>query len=135
MNSLSPKNYLFLLPEMITLEEQNEVARAAKALLAEGYVYFFSAHEKTTVDREEIRFLPLHGDRLPYFGDVSGVLVARDQQLARQARQVYQGAPVMIFEPGGPLDVASHCEEERPAIKSTRWPKMEIDAGPLRYAA
>lgn len=102
-----PKHYLFILPEAITLDEQHEVVQAASRLAEEGYVYLASAHVKTMEDRDNIRFMPLHTDRMPCFGEVSGVLVARDRELARTAKEVYRDAPVMVFEPGVPLESVS----------------------------
>ncbi len=128
--SLAPKHYLFMLPEMITLEEQNEVAQAAKALLTEGYVYLISPHEKTVEDRDEIRYMPLRRDSLPCFGEVSGVLVARDQSLAQAAKQAYRDAPVMVFEPGQALESVSGRNE----VKTARKPRLNI-AMNLRQAA
>ena len=74
-----PKHYLFILPEAISLDEQHEVVQAASKLAEEGYVYLASAHVKTMEDRDNIRFMPLHTDRMPCFGGVSGVLVVRDR--------------------------------------------------------
>lgn len=105
--SRTPKHYLFILPEAITLEEQQEVAQAATALASDGYVYLASAHVKTMEDRDNIRFMPLHADRMPSFGEVTGVLVARDRDLARAARDTYRNTPVMVFEPGAAFSTAS----------------------------
>jgi hypothetical protein len=134
--SLAPKHYLFMLPEMITLEEQNEVAQAAKALLAEGYVYLISPHEKTVEDRDDIRYMPLRRGSLPCFGEVSGVLVARDQSLAQAAKQVYQ-APVMVFEPGQPFESVSGgtTATERAEVKTTAWRPKYNTVTELRQAA
>lgn len=118
--SALPKHYLFLLPETVTLDEQAEVAQAASALAPEGYVYLASAHVKTMEDRDNIRFLPLHTDRMPCFGEVSGVLVARDRDLARTAKEVYRDAPVMVFEPGVPLGtVSGERTIERAEVETT----------------
>ena len=65
-----PKHYLFILPEVITLDEQREVVQVASKLAEEGYVYLASAHVKTMEDRDNIRFMPLHTDRMPCFGEV-----------------------------------------------------------------
>ena len=130
-----PKHYLLILPEAITLDEQHEVAQAAKALLTEGYVYLISPHEKTVEDRDEIRYMPLRRDSLPCFGEVSGVLVARDQSLALAARQVYQDAPVMVFDPGQSLEAVSGRATERGAIKPARKPKVDTARKPMRQAA
>lgn len=90
--STLPKHYLFILPKAISLDEQHEVVQAASKLAEEGYVYLASAHVKSMEDRDNIHFMPLHRDRMPCFGEVSGVLVARDQELAQSAKEVYRGA-------------------------------------------
>jgi hypothetical protein len=135
--SLAPKHYLFMLPEMITLEEQNEVAQAAKALLTEGYVYLISPHEKTVEDRDEIRYMPLRRDSLPCFGEVSGVLVARDQSLARTAKEVYRDAPVMVFEPGVPFERVSggRATARVEATPTPTWKPRYNTVSELRQAA
>jgi hypothetical protein len=134
--SLAPKHYLFMLPEMITLEEQNEVAQAAKALLTEGYVYLISPHEKTVEDRDEIRYMPLRRDSLPCFGEVSGVLVARDQSLAHAAKQVYRDAPVMVFEPGQALESVSYGGRAIERVEAkTAWRPRFNTVSELRQAA
>ena len=130
-----PKHYLFILPEAITLDEQHEVAQAARALLTEGYVYLISPHEKTVEDRYEIRYMPLRRDSLPCFGEVSGVLVARDQSLALAAKQVYQDAPVMVFDLGQLLESVSGGRATEPAEVTPVWKPGYNTVNELRQAA
>jgi hypothetical protein len=134
-----PKRYLFILPEAISLDEQQEVVQAASKLAEEGYVYLASAHVKTMEDRDNIRFMPLHSDRMPCFGEVSGVLVARDRELARTAKEMYRGAPVMVFEPGVPLESvsggrATESVEATPA-SAPAWKPRYNTVSELRQAA
>lgn len=134
--SLAPKHYLFILPEAITLDEQHEVVQAASKLAEEGYVYLASAHVKTMEDRDNLRFMPLHTDRLPCFGEVAGVLVARDRELARTAKEVYRGAPVMVFEPGVELeDVSGGDRDFERAESAPAWKARDNTVSELRKAA
>ncbi|RBP42403.1 hypothetical protein DES53_106109 [Roseimicrobium gellanilyticum] len=132
-----PKHYLFILSEAITLDEQHEVVQAASKLAEEGYVYLASAHVKTMEDRDNLRFMPLHTDRLPCFGEVSGVLVARDQDLARTAKEVYRDAPVMVFEPGVPFDSVSESRaiERAEDTSAPAWKPRYNTVSELRQAA
>lgn len=134
MNFAPPKNYLFMLPDMITPAEQDEVVEVARALLTDGYVYIFSARETSVVDRGDIRYLPLRTESMPYFGEVSGVLVARDRQLAKVARETYPGAAVMVFDPGQPLEIVSGNPE--PVVDRLTWrPAADTASEPLLQAA
>ncbi|QIF00404.1 hypothetical protein [Roseimicrobium sp. ORNL1] len=137
--STFPKHYLFILSAAITLDEQHEVVQAASKLAEEGYVYLASAHVKTMEDRDNIRFMPLHTDRMPSFGEVSGVLVARDRELARTAKEVYRGAPVMVFEPGVPLESVSsaggRAAEQVEATTALAWRPRYNTVSELRQAA
>lgn len=132
-----PKHYLFILPEAISLDEQHEVVQAASKLAEEGYVYLASAHVKTMEDRDNLRFMPLHADRLPCFGEVSGVLVARDQELARTAKEVYRDAPVMVFEPGVELESVSggRASEGVEIMPTPSWKPRHNTVSELRQAA
>jgi hypothetical protein len=130
-----PKHYLFILPEAITLDEQQEVVQAASRLAEEGYVYMASAHVKTMEDRDNIRFMPLHTDRMPCFGEVSGVLVARDQELARTAKEVYRDAPVMVFEPGVALESVSGGRATESVEATPAWKPRYSTVSELRQAA
>jgi hypothetical protein len=132
--STLPKHYLFILPEAISLDEQHEVVQTASKLAEEGYVYLASAHVKTMEDRDNLRFMPLHTDRLPCFGEVSGVLVARDQELARAAKEVYRDAPVMVFEPGAALESVS-CGQAESVEATPVWRPRYNTVSELRQAA
>lgn len=135
--STLPKHYLFILPEAISLDEQHEVVQAASKLAEEGYVYLASAHVKTMEDRDNIRFMPLHTDRMPCFGEVSGVLVARDRDLARSAKEVYRDAPVMVFEPGVPFESVSggRATDGVEANPTLAWRPRYNTVSELRQAA
>lgn len=125
-----PNHFLFLLPASTTASEQEVVANAAQELTPLGYVYIASAHEPTMEDRGDIRFMPLHDGTLPCFGAVTGVMIARDQELVRAAQENYPGAQVVVFDPaetahkvkavdelGMPLLAASAV---RPRARATR---------------
>jgi hypothetical protein len=53
-------------------------------------------------DRDEIRFMPLKNDDLPCFNALAGVMVVRDQELARVAQQTYPGANILVIDPARP---------------------------------
>jgi hypothetical protein len=94
-----PNRFLFLLPASTTPSEQDVVASAAQELTPLGYVYIASAHVPTMEDRGDIRFMPLRDGTLPCFGAVTGVMIARDQELVRVAQENYPGAQVVVFDP------------------------------------
>ena len=115
---LPPQNFLFMLPADTTPAEQEVIVNLARRLTAMGYVYIASAHEKTMEDREDIRFMPFHRDLLPSFGEMAGVFVVRDQNIAAAARQAYPNAHVLVIDPDRVRDDLADYEPE--VIRS--WP-------------
>jgi hypothetical protein len=110
----SPHHFLFMLPGSTTPEDQERVVKSAKALTSMGYVYVASTHEHTMEDRDNIRFMPLRSNDLPRFGEVSGVMVVRDQEVARAAEQAYPRARVFVIDPSGPAPAKTE-ERVRPS--------------------
>jgi hypothetical protein len=122
----SPHHFLFMLPGSTTPEEQERVVKSAKDLTSMGYVYVASAHERTMEDRDNIRFMPLRSNDLPRFGNVSGVMVVRDQEYARAAEQAYPSAKVFVIDPSSPAPAKAAGERvrSRPAALAVWQPMM-----------
>lgn len=92
-----PRHFLFMLPLTTSTTERNAVIDWARRLSPQGYVYIASAHEKVAEDRDGIRFLPLHAEALPCFGEVTAACVLHDESIAKAARQAYPGAQVIVI--------------------------------------
>lgn len=105
----------------------------ASRLMTMGYVYVASAHESTMVDREEVRFMPLHQEMLPSFGTLTGVFVVRDHEITKAAREAYPEAHVLMIDP-------ARVEEDLPEYEPERviasWPTSRtVWAAPLHETA
>jgi hypothetical protein len=113
-----PHHFLFVLPGSTTPDEQERVVKSAKQLTSMGYVYVASAHERTMEDRENIRYMPLRENDLPRFGNVSGVMVVRDQACARAAVEAYPGASIFVIDPSQPAPARAADEGIRPRTRA-----------------
>ncbi|GAA5141388.1 hypothetical protein GCM10023213_25420 [Prosthecobacter algae] len=135
MNAPSPTlhNFLFMLPASTTGAEQEIIVNLARRLTSLGYVYIASAHEGTMVDREDIRFMPLHEDMLPSFGALTGVFVVRDAGIAAAAQDHYPAAHVLMIDPAR---VEEDLPEYEPEQVIAAWPASKtLWSRPIRETA
>ncbi|MBB5037628.1 hypothetical protein [Prosthecobacter dejongeii] len=126
-------NFLFMLPASTTAAEQEIIVSLARRMTALGYVYIASAHEGTMVDREDIRFMPLHEDMLPSFGVMAAVFIVRDQRIACAAREVYPDAHVLVIDPDRIREDLPDFEPE--VIRSWPVPSAERPVVQKEWAA
>jgi hypothetical protein len=128
-NSTVPHHFLFMLPATATPADQDHVVKAAKELTSMGYVYVASAHERTMEDRDNVRFMPLKSDDLPRFGSLAGVMIVRDQEMARVAQEAYPEANIMVIDPTPAAEKTP--ETPRPARRTaaTAWHPLMASSG------
>lgn len=115
-------NFLFMVPASTTEAEQEIIVSLARRLTSLGYVYIASAHEGCMVDREDIRFMPLHEELLPSFGLLTGVFVVKDPAIASAARQAYPGTHVLMLDPAR---VEEDLPDYEPEAVIASWPTLD----------
>lgn len=91
-------NFLFILPAMTSLEEQQAVERVARRLITQGYIYLASVHEPIMEDRNGIRFMPWRRECPPGFGLLTGVFVLSDVETALLATDIYPDTSVWLIQ-------------------------------------
>ena len=85
------------------------------------------------VDREDIRFMPLHQEMLPSFGLLTAVFVVKDQAIANAAREAYPEAHVLMIDP---VRVEEDLPEYQPEKVIASWPAASsMWAAPTRETA
>lgn len=115
----APQNFLFMVPSSVGGAELEIIFGLARKFTSLGYVYIASAHEKSMVDREDIRFMPLHEAQLPAFGELTAVFVVKDQTVVEHAKQAYPDAHVLLLNP---VRVAEELEEYDAENVVASWP-------------
>jgi hypothetical protein len=127
--SRTPHHFLFMLPGSTSPEEQEQIVKTAKELTSMGYIYVASAREKTMEDRDNIRFMPLREGQLPCFGSVTGVMVVRDQSIARAAEEAYPGAKIFVIDPAHDIPEAPVEEPQQSRRRANlTWPQPLMQA-------
>jgi hypothetical protein len=133
--SQPPHRFLFMLPDSTTPTEQDHIVNAAKELTTMGYVYVASARESTMEDRDNVRYMPLKEYDLPCFGEVTGVMIVRDQEMARMAEEAYPGAKVFVIDPSqGAPEAATDAARKPRRSGSAVW-KPVMNSPKLSHAA
>ena len=128
-NSTIPHHFLFMLPATATPADQDHVVKAAKELTSMGYVYVASAHERTMEDRDNVRFMPLKNDDLPRFGSLAGVMIVRDQEMARVAQEAYPDANVLVIDPSPAAEKAPEASRPARRTAATAWHPLMTGSG------